>query len=71
MEITQDMTTGSITITQTQYLKRILERFGMTDYHSITTSLDPNVKLDKISDDAEPALPQLIHEYSAIICSEC
>jgi len=27
MEITQDKTTSSITITQTQYLKKILKRF--------------------------------------------
>ena len=69
IEITWDTTTGSITITQTQYLKKILERFGMTDCHSITTPLDPNVKLNKTSDDAEPALSQLIHEYSTIIGS--
>jgi len=69
MEITQDKTTGSITITQTQYLKKILERFQMTECHPVTTPLDPNVKLNKTSDDAEPALPQLVHEYSTVIGS--
>ena len=69
MEITQDKTTGSITITQTQYLKKILERFQMTECHPVTTPLDPNVKLDKTSDDAKLALPQLVHEYSAVIGS--
>ena len=63
------MTTGSIIITQTQYLKRILKRFEMINCHFVTTLLDPNVKLDKISNDAKPVLPQLIHEYSVIIGS--
>ena len=57
MEITQDKTTGSITITQTQYLKKILERFQMTECHLVTTPLNPSVKLNKTSDNAEPALP--------------
>ena len=69
MEITQDKTTGSITITQTQYLKKILERFQMTEYYPVTTPLDPNVKLNKTSDNAKPALSQLVHEYSAVIGS--
>ena len=51
------MTTGSIIITQTQYLKRILKRFEMINCHFVTTLLDPNVKLDKISNDAKPVLP--------------
>jgi len=41
----------------------------MTECHFVTTLLNPNVKLDKTSDDAEPALPQLVHEYSAVISS--
>jgi len=69
MEITQDKTTSSITITQTQYLKKILKRFQITKCYPVTTPLDPNVKLDKTSDDAELTLPQLVHEYSAVIGS--
>jgi len=41
----------------------------MTECHPVTTPLNPNIKLDKISDDTEPALPQLVHEYSAVIGS--
>jgi len=41
----------------------------MTKCHPVTTPLNPNVKLNKISDDAEPALPQLVHEYSTVISS--
>ena len=69
IEITWDKTTSSIIITQTQYLKKILERFQMTECHPVTTPLDPNVKLNKTSDNTEPALPQLVHEYSAVIGS--
>ena len=57
MEITRDKTTGSITITQTQYLKKILERFQMTKCYPVTTLPNPNIKLDKTSNDTKPALP--------------
>jgi len=39
----------------------------MTKCHSVITPLNPNVKLDKTSDDAEPVLPQLVYKYSAVI----
>jgi len=41
----------------------------MTECHPITTPLNSNIKLDKTSDDAKPALPQLVHEYSTVISS--
>jgi hypothetical protein len=68
MEVTRDLTSGSITLTQTQYLKKILERFGMTNCHPVTTPLDPNVKLEKTPDDT-PVTPELWSEYSAAVGS--
>ena len=41
----------------------------MTKCHSVTTPLNPNIKLNKTSDDVESVLPQLVHAYSAIIGS--
>jgi len=39
----------------------------MTECYPVTTPLNPNIKLNKTSDDAKPALPQLAHEYSTVI----
>jgi len=41
----------------------------MTEYYPITTPLNPNVKLDKTSDNAKPALSQLVYEYSTVMSS--
>lgn len=68
MEVTRDAKSGSITLTQTQYLKKILERFGMSDCHPVATPRDPNVKLDKAPDDYI-ASDALRNEYSAAIGS--
>jgi len=41
----------------------------MTECHPVTTPLDPNIKLNKTSNDTEPVPPQLVYEYSTVIGS--
>jgi hypothetical protein len=51
IEITQ--TDDSITISQKVYIKAILEREGLSGINSVTTPLDPNIKLEPNSDGSE------------------
>ena len=51
IEITQ--TDDSITISQKLYIKSILEREGLSGINSVTTPLDPNVKLEPNPDGNE------------------
>lgn len=51
IEITQ--TDDSITISQKVYIKSILEREGLSGINSVTTPLDPNIKLEPNSDGSE------------------
>lgn len=47
LEVTQNLEEGTLKITQTQYIKKILDRFGMSNSHPVMMPLDPNVKLIK------------------------
>src|SRR4029453_18521445 len=51
LELEWDHTNGTMKIFQSQYIKKILERFGMENSHPVATPLDPNVKLIKTPDD--------------------
>ena len=51
IEITQN--NDSITISQKLYIKSILEREGLTGINSVTTPLDPNIKLEPNPDGNE------------------
>jgi Reverse transcriptase (RNA-dependent DNA polymerase) len=46
LELERDVETATLKIMQSQYIKRVLQKFGMTDSHPVTP-LDPNVKLVK------------------------
>lgn len=45
MRITRDVKSGSISIDQSQYIRNILDRFGMSDCNSLSTPMDANQKL--------------------------
>ena len=47
MEITQDHWAGTITLSQKQYVKKILEKHQMLDAKPVTTPINPNVILLK------------------------
>jgi hypothetical protein len=47
LELERDMEEATLKIMQSQYIKRVLQKFGMTDSHPVSTPLDLNVKLVK------------------------
>ena len=47
MEITRDHQAGTVTLSQKQYIKRILEKHQLIDAKSVSTLMDPNVALLK------------------------
>jgi hypothetical protein len=47
LELERDLEVATLKIKQSQYIKRVLQKFGMTDSHPVSTPLDPNVKLIK------------------------
>jgi hypothetical protein len=65
LEIERDLDAGTLKISQTQYVKKILERFRMADSHPCGSPLDPNVKLIKTPEDKQYDIP----EYQAAIGS--
>ena len=46
IELTQDRTKGTLTISQTKYIESIFEKKKMEDVNLVSTPLDPNVKLE-------------------------
>ena len=46
VEINRDRKHRKITITQTKYIEAILAKYGLQDACSVTTPLDPNIKLE-------------------------
>jgi hypothetical protein len=50
MEIHRDRQNGTITITQTNYINKILVQHGMDAANPVSTPMDPNVKLEKLPD---------------------
>ena len=46
MGIAQNDENGAISLFQTAYIDSLLKKFGMVDANSVTTPMDPNVKLD-------------------------
>lgn len=51
VEIKRDSSAGTITISQEQYIKRILEKFGMTDSKPMSTPAEANKHLKYLSED--------------------
>jgi len=48
IEIDRDRKNGTLTIKQTKYIESILEKYGLKDANSVSTPLDPNVKLEPL-----------------------
>src|ERR1700678_3451436 len=65
LEVTRDEETGTMKISQSQYISKILERFGMSKSHPVHMPLDPNIKLIKTPEDEHHDIP----EYGAAIGS--
>ena len=50
LELERNLEEGTLKLSQTQYIQRTLEKFGMADSHLVSTPLDPNIKLIKLLD---------------------
>lgn len=58
-------TSDSITLTQTQYLTWILERFNMADCNPVHTPMDTHIKLSKLPDNK--TYPEIKSIYQNIV----
>ena len=58
LELERDLGEGTLKISQKQYIKRILEKFGMADSHPVSTPLDPNVKLIRTPETKNYDIPE-------------
>lgn len=57
MEIKRDRTNKTITITQTSYIEKIIEKFRMSDSKPISTPFDPSTILSKSDEECEVNFP--------------
>jgi hypothetical protein len=57
LELERDVEAATLKIKQSQYIKRILQKFGMADSHPVSTPLDPNVQLVKTPDNKHQNIP--------------
>lgn len=57
MHIQRNKSSGTIAMSQAQYLKRVLEKFGMSDCRGITTPLETNLDLRKVESGLDPDIP--------------
>ena len=64
LEIQRDREAGTLRVTQTQYARQVLERFGMSDCKPIDTPLSPAVKLRK--GEGQPLDPQTSRYAEAV-----
>ena len=55
LEFTHDREWGTLTIWQTQYIKNLLKKYLMQDGNTVSTPLNPNMKLEPCELSAEPA----------------
>ena len=55
LQISRNRPKRSITIHQTSYITKILERFGMLSSHIVHTPLDPNVVLIPSTEESQPS----------------
>jgi hypothetical protein len=65
MEIHRDRDAHLITLTQKQYIGKILHAAGMQDCNPVATPLDPNVKLQKLPDGISQ--PEIQQTYQSLI----
>jgi hypothetical protein len=64
LEIHRDREAGTLRVTQTQYARQVLERFGMSDCKPVDTPLSPAVKLRK--GEGQPLDPQTSRYAEAV-----
>ena len=64
-EIQRDLTKGTMNLTQTQYVGKILDRFGMSKSTPVKMPMDPHIKLTKTPEGEHHNIP----EYAAAIGS--
>ena len=58
LEVTLDEGLGTTKISQSRYISKILNRFGMSNSHPVSMPLDPNVKLINTPDDEHHNIPE-------------
>src|ERR1700678_695283 len=56
-ELQRNLKEGTLKLSQTKYIQRTLEKFGMADSHPVNTPMDQNVKLTKLSDTENYDIP--------------
>ena len=62
MNITQKPEEGIVEIDQTDYLKRLLEKFHFTDANSVSTPMDPSIKFPEDTERDEEALSKIPYQ---------
>jgi hypothetical protein len=67
IEITHN-SDGSIFLSQSQYITKILERFGMQNCTPVSTPMDPHVKLTKTPD--SESYPEIKDIYQHMVGSQ-
>ena len=65
MEIHRNRTERMITITQTQYIAKILHAAGMENCNPVATPLNANIKLQKLLD--RITHPDLTQKYQSLV----
>jgi hypothetical protein len=58
MQITRNLEEGIIMISQSAYIQRALQRFGMTDSKPMITPSDPSIKLTKSEESKEQVITE-------------
>lgn len=66
LEIKRDSSTGTITISQKQYIKRMLERFGMMDAKPVSIPAEANKRLKYLSKDEVDASMEEVPYQQAV-----
>ena len=67
LELERNLEEGTLKLSQTQYIQRTLEKFGMADSHLVSTPLDPNVKLIKLLDMEHYDIPDYRSAISSLM----
>ena len=67
MEIHRDRTAGTITISQTRYIQKILTAAGMQDANTVRTPLDHNITLRKTPENE--SYPEIKPDYQSLLGS--
>lgn len=69
LHITRNRALRSIFLDQTQYVERLLQKFGYTDLHSVQVPADPNSKLSIVMDHDKSKSSDLTFPYKQLLGS--